>query len=96
MQRITRKNKKHLKHKMKMKTKTKKNKTVKRSHHKRRVIKKVRGGDYSQSTSTSVEGVPIEDEKVAIAMPGVPTMSVSEYLNHMEKVSQDPSSTFSD
>jgi hypothetical protein len=87
--RITRKNKKHLKNK--------KQKTAKRSSQcKRRVIKKVHGGDYSQSTITSVEGFPIEDEKVTMAMPGLPTMTVGEYRKHMEKVSQDPSSAYLD
>lgn len=95
MPRITRKNKKQIK-----RIKNKKQKTVKRSsHNKRRTSyrsKKVRGGDYSQSTITSIEGFPIEDEEVTMAMPGLPTMTVSEYRKHMEKVSQDPSSTFSD
>lgn len=89
MPRITRKNKKHLKNKHK-------NKSTKRSHYKRRAIKKIRGGDYSQSTITSVEGFPIEDEEVTMAMPGLPTMTVGEYRKHMEKVSQDPSSTYLD
>lgn len=92
MPRITHKNKKQVK-----RVKNKKQKTVKRSsHNKRRVIKKVRGGDYSQSTITSIEGFPIEDEEVTMAMPGLPTMTVSEYRKHMEKVSQDPSSGYLD
>lgn len=93
MPRITRKRtKKHFKNK----NKNKKYKTAKRSHYKRRVIKRVRGGDYSDPTTTSVEGFPIKDEKVTMAMPGLPTMSVSEYRDHMDKLSQDPSRAYLD
>lgn len=85
--RNTHKNKKHLKNK---------NKSAKRSHYKRRVSKKMRGGDYSESTITSIEGFPIKDEEVTTTVPGLPTMTVSEYRKYMEKLSQDGSKAYLD
>ena len=79
MPRLTRKQNKRTKHK--------KNRTTK--HRRSRSYKKLRGGDYSESTKESVEGVPIKDNEIPITVPGQPAMTVKEYRDYMEKLSQD-------
>lgn len=80
--------------------KNKKNKTAKRSQYKKRRStyrsKKVRGGDYSESTIKSIEGFPIKDEEVTISAPGIPPMTVSKYREYMEKISQNGSTSYLD
>ena len=82
----------HKKHKQ---IKNKKNKTLKRSHHKKRRStyrsKKIHGGDYSESTNTSIQGFPIKDDQITTTVPGLPPMTVAEYRKYMDKLSQDGS-----
>lgn len=85
------KGKRTIKHRRGKTHKHRRGRTHKRfSYSKRRHSnKKLRGGDYSESTKESVEGVPIKDDEVPTTVPGQPAMTVKEYRDYMEKLSQD-------
>jgi len=82
------------------KKKNLKNKTKKKSYLKKYRLsyksKKIRGGDYSESTTETLEGYPIKDDNIVITIPGLPVMTVNEYNTYMEKLSQDRGNAYLD
>jgi hypothetical protein len=76
----------------KVQNKSRKNKSrrSKRSHRKRTHRKRhIRGGNYDQETTKTLEGVPIESDEITMVAGDGFSMSAGEYKDMMERLDRD-------